>query len=173
MSIYRGINGVNREVKKQYRGVGGVNREIKEQYRGVDGVNRKIFSSDNGIVFRWNARNLGTNGYCNPIGNVGFDLYTGGGTSNYNTNDFCHTFNTPESGVLLINYTKRPFISVIGYLANGDIKFRKEGIPSSNQVSYNISSPVSIVRIATDTAGTYLSISSATWNSIPIHFDLS
>ena len=45
MSIYRGVSGVNREIKAQYRGVGGVNREIKEQYRGVGGVNRLVFIS--------------------------------------------------------------------------------------------------------------------------------
>lgn len=45
MAIYRGVGGVNREIKSQYRGVGGVNREIKEQYRGVGGVNRVVFTS--------------------------------------------------------------------------------------------------------------------------------
>lgn len=45
MAIYRGVGGVNREIKAQYRGVGGVNREIKEQYRGVGGVNRIVFTS--------------------------------------------------------------------------------------------------------------------------------
>lgn len=45
MTIYRGVNGVNREIKQQFRGVGGVNREIKEQYRGVGGVNRKVFEN--------------------------------------------------------------------------------------------------------------------------------
>ncbi len=44
MTIYRGLGGVNREVKQQFRGLGGVNREIKEQYRGLSGVNRKVFS---------------------------------------------------------------------------------------------------------------------------------
>ena len=45
MPIYRGIAGVNREIKKLYRGVNGMNREIKEVWRGMEGVNRKIFSS--------------------------------------------------------------------------------------------------------------------------------
>ena len=45
MAIYRGVSGVNREIKAQYRGVGGVNREIKEQWRGVGGVNRLVFTS--------------------------------------------------------------------------------------------------------------------------------
>ena len=45
MSIYRGVSGVNREIKAQYRGVNGVNREIKEQWRGVGGVNRLVFIS--------------------------------------------------------------------------------------------------------------------------------
>ncbi|GEM_PF-6937747 len=45
MTIYRGVSGVNREIKQQFRGVSGVNREIKEQYRGVDEVNRLIFST--------------------------------------------------------------------------------------------------------------------------------
>ena len=45
MAIYRGVGGVNREIKAQYRGVGGVNREIKEQWRGVGGVNRLVFIS--------------------------------------------------------------------------------------------------------------------------------
>jgi len=45
MAIYRGVGGVNREIKAQYRGVGGVNREIKEQWRGVGGVNRLVFTS--------------------------------------------------------------------------------------------------------------------------------
>lgn len=42
MAIYRGVNGVNRQVKKQYRGINGVNREIKEQWRGFNGVNRPV-----------------------------------------------------------------------------------------------------------------------------------
>lgn len=46
MAIYRGLGGVNREIKQQFRGLGGVNREIKEEYRGLSGVNRKVFSSD-------------------------------------------------------------------------------------------------------------------------------
>lgn len=45
MAIYRGVGGVNREIKAQYRGIGGVNREIKEQWRGVGGVNRLVFTS--------------------------------------------------------------------------------------------------------------------------------
>lgn len=45
MTIYRGLGGVNREVKQQFRGLGGVNREVKEQYRGLSGVNRKVFSN--------------------------------------------------------------------------------------------------------------------------------
>lgn len=45
MAIYRGVSGVNREIKAQYRGVGGVNREIREQYRGINGVNRVVFIS--------------------------------------------------------------------------------------------------------------------------------
>ena len=45
MTIYRGLSGVNRELKQQYRGLSGVNREIKEQYRGLSDVNRKVFSS--------------------------------------------------------------------------------------------------------------------------------
>ncbi len=49
MAIYRGVSGVNREIKQQFRGVGGVNREIKEQYRGVGGVNRLVFS--NGVQY--------------------------------------------------------------------------------------------------------------------------
>ncbi|QHI72906.1 hypothetical protein [Aminipila terrae] len=51
MTIYRGVGGVNREIKQQFRGVGGVNREIKEQYRGVGGLNRKVFSNWNGILY--------------------------------------------------------------------------------------------------------------------------
>ena len=43
MAIYRGLSGVNREVKQQYRGLSAVNRTIKEQYRGLSGVNRKVF----------------------------------------------------------------------------------------------------------------------------------
>lgn len=45
MSIYRGHQGINREVTQQLRGYLGVNREIQEQYRGVAGVNRLVFSS--------------------------------------------------------------------------------------------------------------------------------
>ena len=43
MTIYRGLGGVNREVKQEFRGLGGVNREVKEQYRGYGGVNRQVF----------------------------------------------------------------------------------------------------------------------------------
>ncbi|QOX63660.1 hypothetical protein FRZ06_10005 [Anoxybacterium hadale] len=45
MTIYRGVTGINREIKEQYRGVGGVNREIKEQCRGLGGANKKVFES--------------------------------------------------------------------------------------------------------------------------------
>lgn len=48
MTIYQGVNGVNREIKQIFQGVAGVNREIKERWEGVSGVNRKVFSS--GIV---------------------------------------------------------------------------------------------------------------------------
>lgn len=43
MAIYRGLSGVNREIKEQHRGLGGVNRKIKEQHRGFSGVNRLVF----------------------------------------------------------------------------------------------------------------------------------
>lgn len=43
MAIYRGLSGVNREIKEQHRGLGGVNRKIKEQHRGLSGVNRLVF----------------------------------------------------------------------------------------------------------------------------------
>lgn len=49
MAIYRGVSGVNREIKKIYRGVSGVNREIKEVWRGVGGVNRKAFAAGQAI----------------------------------------------------------------------------------------------------------------------------
>lgn len=45
MTIYRGVGGVNRQIKSQHRCLSGVNRTIKEQYRGLGGVNRKAFSS--------------------------------------------------------------------------------------------------------------------------------
>ena len=43
MTIYRGVGGVNRQIKSQHRCLSGVNRTIKEQYRGYGGVNRKVF----------------------------------------------------------------------------------------------------------------------------------
>ena len=46
MSIFRGVDGVNREIKKIYRGIGGVNREIKEIYRSVDNRNQKVFDGN-------------------------------------------------------------------------------------------------------------------------------
>jgi hypothetical protein len=46
MPIYRGVDGVNREITGQFRGVEGVNRKIKEQYRVVDGVYRKVFAEE-------------------------------------------------------------------------------------------------------------------------------
>ncbi|QHI73773.1 hypothetical protein [Aminipila terrae] len=55
MTIYRGVGGVNREIKQQFRGVGGVNREIKEQYRGVGGVTRKVFSSGLSLPILYNS----------------------------------------------------------------------------------------------------------------------
>ncbi|QIB68650.1 hypothetical protein Ami103574_04640 [Aminipila butyrica] len=53
MTIYRGVGGVNREIKQQFRGVGGVNREIKEQYRGGGGVNRKVFNAKSAVALYW------------------------------------------------------------------------------------------------------------------------
>jgi len=47
MTIYRGLSGVNREIRQQFRGLGGANREIKEQYRGLGGVNRQVFKKGN------------------------------------------------------------------------------------------------------------------------------
>lgn len=44
MPIYRGVNGVNREITDQFRGFEGVNRRILEQWRGVEGVNRRVFN---------------------------------------------------------------------------------------------------------------------------------
>lgn len=62
MTIYRGMGGVNREIKQQFRGVGGVNREIKEQYRGVGGVNRQVFNSFDGTLYsdgdKWSNLNF-------------------------------------------------------------------------------------------------------------------
>ncbi|QHI71455.1 hypothetical protein [Aminipila terrae] len=51
MTIYRGVGGVNREIKQQFRGISGVNREIKEQYRSVGGVNRKVFKKWAGELY--------------------------------------------------------------------------------------------------------------------------
>ncbi len=73
MTIYRGVGGVNREIKEQYRGVGGVNREIKEQYRGVGGVNRKVFN-----VVNFNPFTVDTfNNYCVFSGYGTHSLITG------------------------------------------------------------------------------------------------
>jgi len=44
MPIYRGVDGVNREITGQFRGFEGVNRKIVEQWRGVEGVNRQVYS---------------------------------------------------------------------------------------------------------------------------------
>lgn len=44
-TIYRGLSGVNRNLKEQYRGVAGVNRKVGTQYRGINGVNRRVFGS--------------------------------------------------------------------------------------------------------------------------------
>lgn len=81
MTIYRGVSGVNREIKQQFRGVGGVNREIKEQYRGVGGVNRKVFNSFNGIIYE--------NGSGKPL-----TLYSNNGTV------------TSTGGVLQVRYAR-------------------------------------------------------------------
>ena len=45
MSLYRGVNGVARNILKEYRGVNGVARNILKEYRGVNGVARQYFSS--------------------------------------------------------------------------------------------------------------------------------
>lgn len=44
MSIYRSVEGVNREITSITRSVNGVNRPIKEVQRCVSGVNRKVYS---------------------------------------------------------------------------------------------------------------------------------
>ncbi len=49
MTIYQGVNGVNRKMKQLFQGVEGVNREVKERWEGVEGVNRKVFSSNKTI----------------------------------------------------------------------------------------------------------------------------
>lgn len=46
MSIYTGVNGVQREIKQIYTGVNGINRESKNSWAGVNGVNRKIWEYD-------------------------------------------------------------------------------------------------------------------------------
>lgn len=43
LAVYRGVNGVNREIKQIFRGVNGVNRKIQQQYRGINGTNRIVF----------------------------------------------------------------------------------------------------------------------------------
>ena len=58
MPIYRGVDGVNREITGQFRGVEGVNRKIKEQYRVVDGVYRKVFAEEPIISFNTYTLNL-------------------------------------------------------------------------------------------------------------------
>ena len=42
---YRGVDGVNRKIKKIYRGVDGVNRDCKTVWAGINGVNRKVYQS--------------------------------------------------------------------------------------------------------------------------------
>ena len=80
MTIYRGVSGVNREIKQQFRGVGGVNREIKEQYRGVGGANRKIFLATNFNPFT----EYTFNNYCVFSGNGIHSLIVGyNGTVGY------------------------------------------------------------------------------------------
>jgi hypothetical protein len=66
MTIYRGLNGVNREIKQQFRGLSGVNREIKEQYRGYGGVNRKVFQNLN-PMYGDGSNNATENGYTDLI----------------------------------------------------------------------------------------------------------
>lgn len=44
MTIYRGVNGVNRTISKIYRGVNGSNKQILKQYKGVNGVNKTVYS---------------------------------------------------------------------------------------------------------------------------------
>lgn len=63
MTLYRGVGGINQELKQQFRGVSGVNREIKEQYRGVGGVNRKVFSNSVKLYYDGDECAAKTGGY--------------------------------------------------------------------------------------------------------------
>ncbi len=62
MTIYRGVGGVNREIKQQFRGVGGVNRQVFQKWNGelydcgnefvniTGGIIPFNYSSDTGAV---------------------------------------------------------------------------------------------------------------------------
>jgi hypothetical protein len=84
MTIYRGLSGVNREVKQQYRGLSGVNRELIYQYRGYGGVNRQVFSAriggiDANTLMCLHAEDLTTDSaYSRTITNTGVTLDSSG-----------------------------------------------------------------------------------------------
>ncbi|MDF2857964.1 MAG: hypothetical protein K0Q87_3815 [Neobacillus sp.] len=82
MTIYRGLSGVNREVKQQCREVGGVNREIKEQHRGIGGFNRKVFESKKYLYYEGEERTTVTGGWLNRV----YATYGDSGSYTKNTN---------------------------------------------------------------------------------------
>lgn len=45
MSIYQGVNGVNREIKQIYQSVNGINNVIKERWEMVNNIWRKVYSN--------------------------------------------------------------------------------------------------------------------------------
>lgn len=94
MEIYRGLSGVNREIKQQYRGLSGANREIKEQYRGAGGVNRKVFSAFEGdaytgLLLHFEGSVIDTSGHIAP---------TVIGTPQYVSGKFGSALNVQASG---------------------------------------------------------------------------
>ena len=46
MALFRGVNGVARQIVEQHRGINNVARKITEEYRGINGVARKTFGSE-------------------------------------------------------------------------------------------------------------------------------
>ena len=46
MALFRGVNGIARQVVEQHRGINNVARKITEEYRSINGVARKTFESE-------------------------------------------------------------------------------------------------------------------------------
>lgn len=64
-SIYVGVNGASRKVKKAYLGVDGNARKVKKAYLGINGIARLIFSAGLSEVNPFGTNAMNASGYVN------------------------------------------------------------------------------------------------------------